>query len=174
MRAKLFALLAVLPLVALASCATGHDEDAAISQDADPGKKPRPHVAVSGRPVPFSQLGPGLCSNDQNEVTHTATVAVVDCTEPHTYQIVAVGDLPDGPTVAFPGQKALVEKLRTACDEKAGAFLVQGEQRFTKYILMPMDEASWKAGNRHYACGVFGAGLQPTTGSVMSASPTSG
>ncbi|MCP9988842.1 septum formation family protein [Streptomyces sudanensis] len=163
-RSLLLRLVAVAAAVSVAGCATtegGVPEEAAPvpSRPADPVKG-----LPTGRPVPFSSLTAGMCSNDDGAVTAAEPVGVVDCATPHRFEVLAKVRVPGGPDAPFPGRNTLVGQLTKACDPILEPLVAAARGSRIGMQLLPFDEKSWKDGNRTGYCAVTFP--EPVTGTV--------
>ncbi|MEU0662992.1 septum formation family protein [Streptomyces lavendulocolor] len=170
-RAPLLRLATALAAVAVvAGCATtepGHD-------DAVKGPPPNnPFEAMKdlpqGTPVPYAELGPGMCSNHYGQVSADQKVGTVDCADPHVFEIVSSSVLPDPKGAPFPGDRALAERLRVACQSVLDPVAAGAPGSRIRLHFMAYDQRSWDAGNRTGHCAI--TYTKPTPGKVGAATP---
>ncbi|MFE5332437.1 septum formation family protein [Embleya sp. NPDC056575] len=107
----------------------------------------------SGKPVAYTELRPGMCSNHAGKVRADDMVGVVDCTAAHRFEIVATLKMPDPPGAPYPGQGGLTTRAHEGCAsllrERIAANLHE-----IRYYFIATEEAGWVAGNRSFHCGV--------------------
>ncbi|MFE0424033.1 septum formation family protein [Streptomyces sp. NPDC058953] len=158
--------MTALTAVALvAGCTTTSADD-----PADSAKEPRKQSDAmkglpEGRPVPYSSLAVGMCSNDDGAVTAADKVGVVDCTTPHRLEILAKVRIPEAANAPFPGQNPLVKTLTKLCDPALEPVLAAAPPGGRIGMqLLPFDKESWESGNRTGYCAVTFP--EPATGSV--------
>lgn len=92
-------------------------------------------------------------------------VDVVDCAEPHTAEVVAVGSLDeDGSTPRPPD-----EELFAIVDARCAAALQDRPDVLEEFGILPVaaDEASWDAFDGRYVCLAIAYLGEPTTGSLV-------
>jgi hypothetical protein len=105
-----------------------------------------------------------LAPEDVAEVTNDSPT--VACTEPHTAQTYAVGELPDELADADRGDAGVEAAARAACDEAFADHVGADESTAMRTLLSwawfgPSEDA-WDEGARWYRCDVVGGGEQTT------------
>lgn len=164
-RSLFFRMVTIAAVVSVAAgCATtedsGPDKTANLpSRQTDPMKGP-----PTGKPVPFTSLAVGMCSNDDGAVTAAEPVGIVDCATPHRFEILAEVRIPGSADAPFPGRNTLVEELTKACDPTLKPLVAASRGARIGMQLLPFDEKSWADGNRTGYCAVTFP--EPTTGTV--------
>lgn len=110
----------------------------------------------------------GQCISAQTDEDEVSSVPVVDCAEPHSGEIYALPQVPDG---EFPGDAALQQSAQDLC---AG-------QDFTTYVGVPYEESevyfsylvpsadTWDDGDREIVCLLTNQEGTDTTGSLRGA-----
>jgi hypothetical protein len=133
------------------------------------GLPPRPtatHVATAPEQS-LASLSPGACLQTYDSKWADA-YPVVDCSAPHIAQLLATGDLPQGPGAAFPGTDALDAQVTDLCSPHLDWHWVAiwGEDVFTD-LRYPNTAARWATGDRTYYCFVFTYSRHELTGSAL-------
>lgn len=118
----------------------------------------------------WDQLRGGECLGDYSSPWEEE-FAVVDCEGEHDAQLVAVGEMSDDESAAFPGEDELASQIYLKCSDPsvldlaaAGAYgdvQVQGSY--------PVTEEQWNDGQRNYYCFVNRSSGDPLTGSLVPA-----
>jgi hypothetical protein len=130
---------------------------------------PRVGVPLQGRPVE-AELAVGSCVNDHlvaegERLRHVLTPR--PCTQPHDAEVFAVFTIGAGPTVPFPGDRAMERQARSGC--LTGFEPYVGHDYTTSglaiAILRPV-ESTWVRGDRTVVCSAYDTDLVPLTGSV--------
>ncbi|MFD4141925.1 septum formation family protein [Streptomyces sp. NPDC058572] len=165
---------AAVTVLCVGGCATtdsGHDETTP-----GPSATGNPFDAMKGlpqgSPTPYAQLDAGMCSNHWGDVKADQKVGTVDCADRHVFEIISKAVLDGGEDAPYPGQNALVNQLRTACDKALEPVLAGARGSRIGLHFMAFDQASWDKGNRTGYCAV--TSTRPTTGKVAGAPASQG
>ncbi|CAM5231333.1 septum formation family protein [Streptomyces avidinii] len=149
---------AVLGVLTLAGCATTSDKPAGSTPDAGQHSGPPPADPFKdlpqGTPVAFKDLKAGMCSNHRGDVQSDQTVGTVDCGTPHFFEVVSQVTLPDDAAARFPGDRGVMDRMRTACEPKLAPMIGSRRGELISLYLAPMNKKSWEAGNRLGHCGI--------------------
>jgi len=160
---RIMRVVVMVAVVVLAGCAHSHtDEHHGAGRPAGPV----PRASLVGTPVDLTQLAPGMCSSDRNEVRLKDAVVTVPCEQPHFYEVYAVTHLPDPATATYPDQPTLVRRTRDACQREYERMLPADERVHGVFVLFPYEAEAWAAGNRRVVCGAFALTLEPTSGRI--------
>ncbi|MFI5621143.1 septum formation family protein [Streptomyces sp. NPDC051567] len=159
-----------LGLLALAGCATTADKPAGATAS-DAGQPPGPPTGADpfkdlpqGTPVAFKDLKAGTCSNHRGDVHTDAPVGTVDCRTPHFFEIVSQVTLPGDASAKFPGDRGVMDQMRTACEPKLAPMIGSRRGTLISLYLAPLNKKSWDEGNRLGHCGI--AFAVPTPGTL--------
>ncbi|MFE5677728.1 septum formation family protein [Streptomyces erythrochromogenes] len=159
---------AALGVLALAGCATTEDKPAdsapAAGQPSGPPSADPFKDLPQGTPVAFKDLKAGMCSNHRGDVRSDQAVGTVDCATPHFFEVVSQVALPDAEGAEFPGDRGVMDRMRTACEPKLAPMIGSRRGALISLYLAPMDKKSWDAGNRLGHCGI--AYAAPSTGTL--------
>lgn len=158
-------LLAVLVLILVFVLGSKLGASSATPATTTPNTGSTAPAAVDGPGTyPWTALAGGECVDPFTSAWETE-FTVVDCTEPHAAQLVAVGTFDD---TTYPGDAALADEAATACTApKVIDYAAAAE--FTNLQLQSSyapDQASWDAGDHGYLCFVTLASGEPLTASV--------
>jgi hypothetical protein len=144
--------LAVPTRTPVASDTPASAEPASESSPATPSARPTP--------VTFSALTVGTCLTDAHTLDQgdgaIDLLEAIPCEGEHYEEVIALGDFADG---SYPGADALIDQLDVSCVEAFAAYvgIQYGSSALSLDYLLPT-ESSWNAGDRGYACLVFGDG----------------
>ncbi|APU40020.1 septum formation family protein [Streptomyces sp. TN58] len=162
---------AALGVLTLTACATTGDKPAGSAPADGQPSGPRPADPFKdlpqGTPVAFKDLKAGMCSNHRGDVQSDQTVGTVDCGTPHFFEVVSQVTLPDGDAAEFPGDRGVMDRMRTACEPQLAPLIGSQRGALISLYLAPMNKKSWDAGNRLGHCGI--AYAAPRTGSLAEA-----
>ncbi|MFI7360147.1 septum formation family protein [Streptomyces avidinii] len=149
---------AVLGVLTLAGCATTSDKPVGSAPDTDQHSGPPPvdpfKDLPQGTPVAFKDLKAGMCSNHRGDVQSDQTVGTVDCGTPHFFEVVSQVTLPGDAAAPFPGDRGVMDRMRTACEPKLAPMIGSRRGELISLYLAPMNKKSWEAGNRLGHCGI--------------------
>ena len=130
---------------------------------------PQVGTPLQGRPVE-GELAVGTCVNDHvvtegDRLRHVLTAR--PCTEPHDAEVFAVFTIQAGPTVPFPGDRAMERQARSGCLSGFEPYVGHDYTTSTLAIaiLRPV-ESTWVRGDRTVVCSAYDTDLVPLTGSV--------
>jgi hypothetical protein len=110
-----------------------------------------------------TDLDVGVCfdlpvgESDGEGFAEIGTVETVDCDEPHTAQVVAVGDLNPDRDRVYPGEVALVAEVDEWCAQ------IEPDPRFGVVPIVPT-ESTWNGRDGRYVCVALTFGIVPVTG----------
>ncbi|WP_440709469.1 septum formation family protein [Herbiconiux sp. YIM B11900] len=83
-------------------------------------------------------------------------VDVVDCAEPHYYEVYDETTLPDTADSAYPGDDKMQVAADAACYDGFADFVgIEYEESFLDYWYLSPTESSWESGDRSVLCSVF-------------------
>lgn len=137
-----------------------------------PTVTPKPAAAVGPGTHPWDALGGGECVQPFTTVW-AEEFTVVDCTAPHTAQLVYTNLLSADPAAPYPGADALAQQIPGLCT--AGGVIDLGAAAAYPDLQVagsfPATEAQWKSGQRSYYCFASRASGQPLTSSVAGPGP---
>ncbi|QNP71815.1 septum formation family protein [Streptomyces roseirectus] len=159
---------ALITAVFLTGCATtdsGHDEKEEHGTQTQNPFEAMGKNLPQGKPVSYSKLAVGTCSNYWGEVTASQQIGTVDCTDPHLLEIVSKIVLKGDAKSPYPGQQELVNQTRTACEPTLEPVVAAARGTRIALYLMAYDKQSWAEGNRTGYCAV--AYSSPTAGKVQ-------
>lgn len=146
--------LLLLALLLLGGCGSPEAEG---DPDTDPAQ-------VDAVDVP--ELGACRVLEPEDVTEPTDATRTVDCTEPHTAQTYAVGELPDDLDDAGYDDPAVGAFAYRTCSEKFAAFLGADESLVLRTVVswawFRPSERAWEDGARWYRCDVVGGGEQST------------
>ena len=110
-----------------------------------------PTAASSATETSVFDLEVGHCFSVESD--ELETVVVVDCQEPHEYEVFSVLDHEAGPDAAFPGDQALLEYADAACQPPFEAFVGHDYQTSIWFITaLSPSEQTWADGDREIVC----------------------
>ena len=137
-----------------------------------PTVTPKPAAAVGPGAHPWNTLGGGECIQPFTTVW-AEDFTVVDCTAPHTAQLVYTNLLSADPAAPYPGADALAQQIPGLCTaggviDLAAAGAYPDLQVVGSY---PATEQQWKDGQRSYYCFANRSSGQPLTSSVAGPGP---
>ena len=134
------ALAALVPLLVLVACsptpsvtASPSTPNASLPPSAPASGSPDPSPSPAGSATSAFDLELGDCFDTEN-ITTVDEVAVVDCDEPHVYEVFGLTDVEAGDDEPYPGEEA----LNTAADEAC-------RPAFADYVGIPYDDSEWFA-----------------------------
>jgi hypothetical protein len=135
-------------LLGCTACGTGDD-----SPDAP---APAASLADEGEAASVFDLGVGQCYNLPEE-TNVEEVNVVDCAEPHQYEVYAVIQHPAGPDEEYPGDEAISDFADEEClgstfEDYVGTPYQESE--LFAFVLQPTAE-TWDVGDREFVCAAY-------------------
>ncbi len=113
------------------------------------------------------ELEPGDCFNGLGDGAEVTSVATVDCSEPHDYEVFALAEHPDDG--AFPGDDAVFEYGAEKCLESFDRFvgIAYEDSELDATVLYPSPE-SWADGDRTIQCLIYPLDESKVTGSLGS------
>jgi hypothetical protein len=159
-RTTLFTLLALVALVA-AACQAGDDSSSAPSDSVESTAPASVGAATSDEPSDAASAGAGeetsvfdLEVGDcfTSESTLLDTVLVVDCEEPHVYEVYDVGDV-ESTDDAYPGDAAMGETASAQCQDAFEAYVGIAYEDSQWYVTsIPPSEETWAEGDREVVC----------------------
>ena len=108
-------------------------------------------ASTGGEETSVFDLEVGDCfSADSDEV---ATVLIVDCDQPHTYEAYFVFDHQAGPGDAYPGDQEILEFADGECRPPFEEFVGKDYESSIWYITsIPPSADTWEAGDREIIC----------------------
>jgi hypothetical protein len=124
-------------------------------------------VACGGDKSVFD-LAVGDCFDDDPEAAEAvASVAIVDCSEPHDNEIYFEYSMTDA---VFPGQEAAAQAAAQRCIQEFEGFVGKSYQESDLDIfpITPTPE-SWDQGDRVVYCAIYALDLSKLTGSMRGA-----
>ncbi|MEL7312250.1 MAG: septum formation family protein [Pseudomonadota bacterium] len=150
-------LLATIVVACLTACGGGSGGGGNTSVGTPP-PTPTPPPADPGDPVVGSVIEmedsvPGTCTEIVGLDINVEYLKVVDCNQPHTYEVAGVVDTEDAPGTAFPGDLALSFSAHRACRPAYEAWVGQpytGEDLAINTIIP--SRSSWRNGDRSVIC----------------------
>jgi len=115
----------------------------------------------------WDELRGGECLGEF-ESAFADSFTVVDCADAPVAQLVATGELTDGPTVMFPGDASLQADATTICTaptvlnyEVAGTV-----PDLVMNVSYPSSATEWDAGSREYLCFASRSSAEPLPGDI--------
>ncbi|MFI6575127.1 septum formation family protein [Nocardiopsis sp. NPDC050513] len=146
--------------------------------DPDPAPSPEPAPTLTPEPQPTEPEGPtdvnvfalglGDCLNDYGADDAVSEVPVIDCGEPHDYEVYYVGDLEGD---EFPGREEVIDMTTDRCREEFDAFVgipyMESELDFT--LLFPTESGWNDADDREILCLIYEMSGEQATGSLEGA-----
>jgi Septum formation len=109
---------------------------------------------TEGENIYMGDLEVGDCLAESSEA-ETFTVTTVPCSEPHSHEVFASVDLPEGDG-EFPGYQAIDAEAEQLCIAQFEGFVgLPYEQSELKIRFMTPSEQSWLAGDRVVYCAVY-------------------
>ncbi|WP_374009341.1 septum formation family protein [Leifsonia sp. LS-T14] len=138
-----------------------------------PTVTPKPAAAVGPGTHPWDALGGGECIQPFTTVWEQQFV-VVDCTAPHTAQLVYTNLLSADPAAPYPGADALAQQLPALCTAPGVVDLGAAAAYPDLQVIgsFPATEQQWKDGQRSYYCFANRSSGQPLTTSVAGPGPS--
>ena len=108
-------------------------------------------------------IGLGDCLNEMETNTdeQISEVPIIDCSEPHDYEVYHVEDVPD--SGAYPGEDAILESADTICRDAFDAWVGTpwAESGIDYTQLYPVEEG-WDLGDREVLCLAYDMAGQAT------------
>lgn len=101
----------------------------------------------------LSNVRRGDCLVADEGPNEDGLIHVLDCAEPHEYEVYATHLLPFGEQ--FPGLTDLYEKAQSECDRlfrESFNTLYSHTAGFTQYIVFPYDDVRWRASDKVLLC----------------------
>lgn len=92
-----------------------------------------PSPSATGSLTSAFDLATGDCF-DTESITTVDEVTVIDCDEPHSYEVFGVSDYDAGDDEAYPGEQPLNDTADEAC-----------RAAFEDYVGIPYDDSTWSA-----------------------------
>ncbi|NIH86107.1 septum formation family protein [Amycolatopsis granulosa] len=152
--------------------ADGHREMRCVLQWAAPGGKLEPITGAAAGQSQSAVWEPGTCLALADKTVGNP----IDCTQPHSYEIVATLDLKTKFTGGYPPQSDQKTWLDTECNKAVQDYAGQIDLAAQKLILTwdTREQESWAAGSTLVNCKVGAklpdaSGLAPVTGSIRKA-----
>jgi hypothetical protein len=160
-------LVIVLGLLALviAACQGGEDTPSTSSAEAESSSPPSSSPASAspaasalpseaggaGDETSVLDLDVGDCFTADTSVLDT--VLVVDCADPHVYEVYHVFDHEAGDGDAFPGEGAIQEAAAAECEASFEPYVGLSYQDSQWYgTTVPPNESTWAEGDREVLC----------------------
>lgn len=168
------ALLAVLAaaVVALAGAGCSGDTGDEVSTASSTAPASTTTTAPPGIVTPLEEVAVGQCLEEvADEDAQPFTVAVVNCADPHTFEVYAEltygSDTPSGRGAPYPGDLAVANRAETQCAGEFEAFmgLPWEASDFEIRTWWPMQQG-WDRGDRSILCAVYRVTGGTTVGSV--------
>ncbi|MEV2278018.1 septum formation family protein [Nocardiopsis sp. NPDC049922] len=133
-----------------------------------PEPEPEPTEPVGPTDVNVFSLDLGDCLNDYGADEAVSEVPVIDCGEPHDYEVYYVGDLEDG---EFPGREEIVDMTAERCQEEFDSFVgvPSGESELGFTLLFPTESGWNDADDREILCLIYETSGERATGSLEGA-----
>ena len=160
-RTTLVTLLALVALVA-AGCQAGDDASSApsdpvestapASSGADTSAEPSgtASAGADGEETSVFDLEVGDCFT--SDTTLLDTVVVVDCEDPHVYEVYDVGDV-ESADDAYPGDAEMGETASAQCQDAFEAYVGIAYEDSRWYVTsIPPNEETWAEGDREVVC----------------------
>jgi len=115
----------------------------------------------------WDELRGGECLGEF-ESAFADTFTVVDCADAPVAQLVAIGDLTEGPTVMFPGDASLQADTTTICTAPTVLnYDVAGTvPDLVMNVSYPSSATEWDAGSREYLCFASRSSGEPLPGDI--------
>lgn len=126
-----------------------------------PAAEPEPPVPPGAEETDVFDLAVGDCYNDASaDGDEVGEVVVVDCSEPHDYEVYWSHALEDG---GYPGLDAIQGEAEEVCRERFASFvgLPYGDSEIYLTYLYPT-ERTWLFGDREILCMVYEQGVMAT------------
>ncbi len=162
MRRPGITLAAVVAVVALAASACGSPANVDNAR-----RDPTSGVITERGDVGTQRLRAGDCFL-QPDGRSTQVVRAVPCRDSHDSQVVALVEVPDGPSARWPGVEELAERSRSLCFDSAvdalNGDLIGLTIGLSAYV---PDRRSWQAGDRRIVCTLGRFDGSPMTGSLL-------
>ncbi len=115
-------------------------------------------------PVDPSAIALGACL-DSLPGGVIGTDNVVDCAQPHAYEIFHTFDVADA---AFPGDEGIVDAAYTGCEAAFPAFVgVEYQNSTLDYYFVGPTEQTWAGGDREIACLLYDPSTEESVGSLQ-------
>jgi hypothetical protein len=146
-------LLVIVAVMAVVGC--GSERDGAAGKSTESGD------------VDVSELDVGDCLADFTDATQLSSIEASPCSEPHSDEIYATGEIPDGDE--YPGRTAVESAAQDICLSHYEAFvgLPYEDSVFDIGYLAPTKD-SWAEKDRAVLCTIFDP-LEEVTGSLRGA-----
>lgn len=150
--------VACLGVAAVASCSLLDD---------DPERDPDSGELLEATEINPFDLQLGDCLAEFDEGSEVSTIPAVPCGEPHTDEIYASAELPDG---EFPGAEAITGFADDECVAAFAEFvdLPYEESQLSVRYFTPTEE-SWSDGDREVLCVLADEGVRSLTGTLAGA-----
>jgi hypothetical protein len=144
-----------LCIVALTGCSVIDD-----FLDSGPERDPETGQLVEASEIDVFALQVGDCLTEFDRGDDVSAVQATPCDEPHTDEIYASVDMPDGP---FPGRDRVQQFADEACSDEFADFIgIPWEESALDYRSFTPTEQSWKDGDREILCMVVDQGYEIT------------
>ena len=118
--------------------------EAAATASAEPGSD-------EGEETSVFDLEAGYCFSTESD--QLETVLVVDCEQPHEYEVFALFDHPAGDAEAYPGDDVLLEYADTECRPPFEEYVDRDYETSIWYITsLTPSEQTWADGDREITC----------------------
>ena len=160
--------LVVLALFGAGVAATSADpfDPPAESDDGGVTIGPSEQASSPRTPSDASTLPVGLCL-DEVPSGIISPANVLDCAQPHTYEVFGSFFLSDG---AFPGDDAIESSAYEGCDAVYPDYVgIPWEQSTLAYYYVSPSEETWAEGDREISCLLYDPDVDQTTGSLRGA-----
>lgn len=117
---------------------------------------PAASLADEGESVSVFDVGEGQCYNSP-DTANVDEVNIVDCAEPHQYEVYALVEHPAGPDEEYPGDEAISafsddECLGDTFSDYVGTSYEESE--LFAFVLQPTAD-TWEAGDREFVCAAY-------------------
>uniref|UniRef100_UPI0025BBDB5E septum formation family protein n=1 Tax=Herbiconiux sp. TaxID=1871186 RepID=UPI0025BBDB5E len=143
-----------LTAIGLAAGAGSGTSQGPVDPEPVPGD---PLPGAEGTPTDVFDLRIGDCFQEVGEGDDPLfEVDVVDCAEPHYYEVFDEATLPDTADSAYPGDDKMQVAADAACYDGFADFVgIEYEESFLDYWYLSPTESSWESGDRSVLCSVF-------------------
>lgn len=152
-----FAVLGITGGLAAIGFAAGSGSGTSQSPaDPQPGPGPDGTDGTSGTPTDVFDLRIGDCFQEVGSTDPLFEVDVVDCAEPHYYEVYETTSLPDTADSAYPGDEKMQVAADAACYDAFADFVgVEYDDSLLDYWYLSPTESSWASGDRSVLCSVY-------------------
>jgi hypothetical protein len=115
-----------------------------------------------------ADLAVGDCFDPPTEEVEVSEVQRHPCSDPHTGEVIYVGDYPAADGAAYPGDQAFVEHVADVCLPAFESYTGLDYETATDWDFgyFTPTSAGWDAGDHEISCYAIRVDGTPTTGSV--------